>query len=383
MTATTKRGRGRPKSTVPPSPENLANVKTHEDDPSITPAVNKDGINIGKLAKATTETLTESPQVKSDERKLWVDVISDNWNPAKGLSMEYVAPKVINGVIQIDIEQEDIETELRFWDSTLILYVVGDDLSMNTVKNFMQRMWNFIKIPNLYYHDAGYFLLRFNSQEDKEAVMMRGPYTIRNMPMLLKEWQSGFNLKKDLLRRLPIWIKIPQLPLHLWGAKSLSKIGSDIGKPLVTDECTTNNLHVSYERILIEVDITQPLIDEITIRNVAGDIIMQPVQYEWRPKFCETCQNLGNKCEDRGKTQKWIPKPKPMEPTTNITPTKQPGGGETNGEDGASWTRVRKSTRDKGKNILTDTTSNINCANGFETLEVLYDHQVITNLEPC
>ncbi|CAK8561040.1 unnamed protein product [Lathyrus sativus] len=143
-------------------------------------------------------------------------------------------------------------------------------------------------------------------------------------------------------------------------------------------------------------DIIQPLIDEITIRNVAGDTISQPVQYEWRPKFCETCQKLGHNCEDRAKNQKWkpkpmepttlpqkwMPKPKPMETTTNITPAKQPVGGNTNDADGESWTRVRKPTRDKSKNIVTET-SNINCANGFKTLEVLNDHEVITNLEPC
>ncbi|CAK8544852.1 unnamed protein product [Lathyrus sativus] len=77
--------------------------------------------------------------------------------------MEYIAPKVVNGMIEIDIEQEDIKTEIRFWDNALILYVVGGDLSMNMVKNFMQRMWNFVKIPDLYYHDDEYFLLRFNS----------------------------------------------------------------------------------------------------------------------------------------------------------------------------------------------------------------------------
>ncbi|CAK8535666.1 unnamed protein product [Lathyrus sativus] len=297
--------------------------------------------------------------------------------------MEYVAPKVINGVIEIDIEQEDIETELRFWDNALILYVVGDNLSLNTMKNFMRRMWNFIKIPDLYYHDDRYFLLRFNSHEDKEAVMMKGPYTIRNMPMILKKWQSGFNLKQDLLRTLPIWIKLPQLPLHLWGAQSLSKIGSAIGKPLVTDECAANKLRVSYARILIEVDITQPLIDEITIRNVAGDIIMQPVQYEWRPTFCETCQKLGHNCEDRGKVKKWIPKPIQKEKFTIITPTQQPIQEKLTDEEGVSWTRVKKSVRDKGKNIISDTTSSIHYVNGFESLEVLNDHQVVTNLEPC
>ncbi|CAK8544926.1 unnamed protein product [Lathyrus sativus] len=140
------------------------------------------------------------------------------------MAIEYVAPKLINGMIKIDIEQEDIETEIQFWDNALILYVVGNDLSMNTVKNFMQRMWNFVKMPDLYYHDDGYFLIRFISQEDKEAVMMKGPYMIRNMAVILKEWQTGFNLKKDMLRTLPIRVKLPQFPLIYGGQKVSAKL---------------------------------------------------------------------------------------------------------------------------------------------------------------
>ncbi|CAK8530536.1 unnamed protein product [Lathyrus sativus] len=306
-----KKGRGRPKAMVPPSPpsESLASLKTPQIVSRTTtpPDSSSKMFEIGAkndkemtttLENTIKETPTEATQAQSEERKLWVDIINDNQNPAKGLTMEYVAPKVVNEMIEIDIEQEDIETEIRFWDNAIILYVVGDDLSMNTVKNFMQRTWNFVKIPDLYYHDDGYFLLRFNSQKDKETVMMKGSYTIRNIPMILKEWQTSFNLKRDLLRTLPIWVKLPQLPLHLWGGKSLSKIGSAIRKPLVTDECTANKLHVSYARLLIKVDITQQLIDEIAIRNVEGDVIMQPMKYEWRPTFCETCQKMGHKCED-------------------------------------------------------------------------------------
>ncbi|CAK8575459.1 unnamed protein product [Lathyrus sativus] len=72
-----------------------------------------------------------------EERKLWIDVLSDNRNPAKGLAMEYVAPNIGNDTMEIKIEQDYIESEMWFWDNTLILYVMGEDLSMNTVKNFM------------------------------------------------------------------------------------------------------------------------------------------------------------------------------------------------------------------------------------------------------
>ncbi|CAK8562815.1 unnamed protein product [Lathyrus sativus] len=187
---TTKRGRGRLKSTVPPSPETLTSLKTPQPESrNTTVSVQTPGIEsrttagedkdmTNTLAKENKKTLIEPTQPQPKERRPWVDVINDNRSPAKGMAIEYVAPKIVNEVIEIDIEQEDIETKIQFWDNALILYVMGDDLSMNTVKNFMQRMWNFVKMPDLYYHDDGYFLLIFNSQEDKEAVMMKGPYTI-------------------------------------------------------------------------------------------------------------------------------------------------------------------------------------------------------------
>jgi hypothetical protein len=100
--------------------------------------------------------------------------------------------------------------------------------------------------------------------------------------MLLREWKPNFILKNDMLRTLPIWVKLPQLPLYLWGAKSLSKIWSALGNPLVTDECTANKFRISYARLLVEVDITQELPKEITITDSAGGKMKQPVEYEWR-----------------------------------------------------------------------------------------------------
>ncbi|CAK8536856.1 unnamed protein product [Lathyrus sativus] len=116
MSPPPKRGRGRPKSTVPPPPplESLTSLKTHEiesrtttppDTSSKTPEI---GARTNKevtttLENENKETLTGTTQAQPEERKLWVDIINDNRNPAKGLTVEYVAPKVVNGVIEIDI----------------------------------------------------------------------------------------------------------------------------------------------------------------------------------------------------------------------------------------------------------------------------------------
>jgi hypothetical protein len=44
-----------------------------------------------------------------------------------------------------------------------------------------------------------------------------------------------------------------------------------LGNPLVTDECTANKFQISYARILVEVDITKELPQEITIKDSEGE----------------------------------------------------------------------------------------------------------------
>lgn len=107
----------------------------------------------------------------------------------------------------------------------------------------------------MYYPDDGYFLLKFRTHKDMETIMKKGSYTIRNMPMLLRELKHDFNLKEYIVRTIPIWIKNPQLPLYHWGSKSLRKIKSALGTPLLT-ECTANKLRVLDARILVEMDVT-------------------------------------------------------------------------------------------------------------------------------
>lgn len=233
----------------------------------------------------------------TETRKLWVDVISGNRNPGNGLALDFIAPTIVNGVAEVVIAEEDIVEEVKFWETSLIMYVVGGDLSMNMVKQFMSKHWNFVKLPDMYYNNKGYFVLRFHSHRERDDVLMKGPYTIRNMPVMLAEWKPNFKLKKDMMRTIPVWVQFPQLPLHLWGTKNLGKIASVLGKPLMTDECTTSRYRISYARILIEIDITQELINEISITDNKGEKMQQRVEYEWKPPYCTKCQRNGHKCE--------------------------------------------------------------------------------------
>lgn len=157
-------GRGRPKkgstSTSQPQSNQLAQQVTQieEDERSTAENLNP---RFGEKPTATDEETTILMEKKIDDgqQKLWVDVVNENRNPAKGMPLKYFAPQIVNGEVEVMIEDEDIESELKFCDITLIMYVLGADMSMHSVKHFMMQNWNFVPLPDMYYHDEGYFLL--------------------------------------------------------------------------------------------------------------------------------------------------------------------------------------------------------------------------------
>lgn len=59
-------------------------------------------------------------------------------------------------------------------------------------------------------------------------------------------------------------------PFDVLGEKSISKIASALGKPVMMDECTSKKLRVSYARVLVEVDITTELKTSVNIKDHKG-----------------------------------------------------------------------------------------------------------------
>lgn len=130
-------GRGRPKKSVPPPPE--SSVKgtspctemTTNTQASSSNQVIEESIVVTPVQNPVT-TVPSKPKVDVDpnlkvgeERKLWVDVLTENHNPTKGRSMKYIAPKIVNLTVEVEIAVEDIVLEVNLWASSLILYVIN------------------------------------------------------------------------------------------------------------------------------------------------------------------------------------------------------------------------------------------------------------------
>lgn len=98
------------------------------------------------------------------------------------------------------------------------------------MERYIALQVNIVSKPKVYYHNNGYFLVRFANIEMK--VLYSGPHMLNNRPIIVKVWRPEFDFNKEVLQTPPIWVKYPNLPLSCWSMDSLSRIISGLGEPL-------------------------------------------------------------------------------------------------------------------------------------------------------
>ncbi|XP_070007522.1 uncharacterized protein LOC142165409 [Nicotiana tabacum] len=86
----------------------------------------------------------------------------------------------------------------------------------------------------------------------------------------MKVWTEDFNLHDEVLKKIPLWVKLPNLPINWWSMTALSKIESALGNPIYADECTIGAIRISFARLLVETNITKPLPRQVKLQDPKG-----------------------------------------------------------------------------------------------------------------
>lgn len=82
--------------------------------------------------------------------------------------------------------------------------------------------------------------VRFRNEEDKEKVLLEGPWNFFGRPIVFKQWNQDLKIEKEAFNTLPIWIHIPKLDLSLRDNETLGRIASVVGHPRFIDDSTAD-----------------------------------------------------------------------------------------------------------------------------------------------
>ncbi|GKF10015.1 zinc knuckle CX2CX4HX4C containing protein, partial [Tanacetum coccineum] len=163
------------------------------------------------------------------------------------------------------VQSVDINTFVPWW---LIPYLMVLT-SLFLVKLLKRNNWAKHGLKRIMMNSKGFFFFKFDSHAGLEAILEGGLWLIRKYLIILKKWSMDTRLLKEELTRIPIWVKLHDVPIQVFEEDGISLISMFIGKPVMLDSYTSSMCNDSWGRssfaqCLIEVNSEADLVDVVT-----------------------------------------------------------------------------------------------------------------------
>lgn len=71
----------------------------------------------------------------------WVGLFNSPRLTAKGMKLGFVSPVIQDGVPVVQLRKPEIEKLNGKWESAVVMYVVGDTLTITAVTKFLYKDW--------------------------------------------------------------------------------------------------------------------------------------------------------------------------------------------------------------------------------------------------
>jgi hypothetical protein len=206
-------------------------------------------------------------------------------------------PVISGGSLSIKITQHEYELGLEECKKNLhgrLMLNKGDKpLTTRDLKIKLTAMWNTINHWRMVSLGRGYYEFQFTSYENMRMAWSSGTVNLRPEILRLSKWTNDFNSHTQRQTHAQIWIRLMELPQEYWRQHTLFEIASAIGTPLMLDEATLNRTFGHYARVLVDMDLSQNLFDEILVER-EGFKFNLAVVYERLPNFCCHCHAIGH-----------------------------------------------------------------------------------------
>ncbi|GJY15044.1 hypothetical protein Tco_0385466 [Tanacetum coccineum] len=192
-----------------------------------------------------------------------------------------------------------LDAQSKFSNS-LVGFFVGKRVAFQLVQNYVTNTWAKFGFQKVMKDDDDVYYFKFTSMTGLEQVLEKGPWMIRNQPLILTKWSPNMSLSKDKVTKVPVWVKIHKVPVVAYSEDGLSLIATQIGKPIMLDTFTSAMCaepwgRIGFARALIEVTAGKELKQEVTmaVLIVEGDghtMEKMNIEYEWKPSRCRDCK---------------------------------------------------------------------------------------------
>nr|GEY59479.1 hypothetical protein [Tanacetum cinerariifolium] len=103
------------------------------------------------------------------------------------------------------------------------------------------------------------------------TVVNQIPWMVNGKPLIVHRWDPDIGMTKVEPTKLPVWVKLTNVPMEAWTTKGISAISSSMGRPLIMDSmiayvCKNGVGRTEYARVLLEIQASKGLKEIIELQ---------------------------------------------------------------------------------------------------------------------
>ncbi|XP_071929043.1 uncharacterized protein [Coffea arabica] len=141
--------------------------------------------------------------------------------------------------------------------------------------------------------DYRHVLIKCSVEVDFNRIRTRGIWQLGNYPMRVFRWTREFHVQRES-SLVPIWVELPNLPIHYFDKHSLFSILSPVGRPLFLDSATAAGTRPSVARVCVEIDVAKIVVPRILVAVEGESGFWQKIVPDNIPPYCSSCWRLGH-----------------------------------------------------------------------------------------
>nr|GEV56214.1 hypothetical protein [Tanacetum cinerariifolium] len=173
--------------------------------------------------------------------------------------------------IDVVVPVESIRVINERFANTAYGFFLGNKVAYPIFANYVRNTWSKYGLVRFMFSSSiGLFSFEFSSMDRLDAMLEKGPWFIRNNPLIMNKWHPDKNLMKEDISIVPVWVKLHGVHVTAFSEDALSAIVTKLGTPLMLDfytcdMCMQSWGRSSYARAMIELRADLELKDNIVV----------------------------------------------------------------------------------------------------------------------
>lgn len=184
-------------------------------------------------------------------------------------------------------EDDDVNTVIQSARSLIGRLLNPECQNMARMLKIMPRIWKIYERVKGIALSKESFQFIFELETDLQTVMKHGLWTFDDWGMVMDRWQE-FPPPK-FLQTAPIWIRIHKIPVNYFSLKTMDAIADAVGHVKTIEYDPDKPYLLEYVRVLVIVDLQNPLRDTKSVNLPKGLSAMVDIEYERVRKKCFKC----------------------------------------------------------------------------------------------